>query len=399
MYKSSPKTDRKHLLRTIFPAICALWFVGGFCWFWVTPPSNTFVGLFDIYNDLSEPTSIYQLRNTTVSLLRGSILEPPTTIGRRSAAAYSVKLNLSPPFREKSVDFQLRAALGTAFELHLSEEQESIFQTSAKSIASKGYWIVDIDEQYTVNRASIYLVAGISAKPKESAEAEMLKARKPKIIRSAIRELCQTSSNQNIDELFLTVIGTGAAAVDQGKAIDALLAGVNDAAAKGVCPEWVTVVLWPSLEKADKEKEAQRKANWFATGELFRTALASESIYEKDLQLWDYRRPWILASQVCLICAFPFLSALVALRRNQLPVDLTFGAVIGKVLKWGIIGAGVTISQQSFGDVVPLSPGNVTLLCILAFFLPFWDWHKFGEPRELPKNDKNGSKNRSAYES
>ena len=372
--------DHKRLSQTIFPAMCILWFLAAASWLLVLPPEVTFVGLFNIQKDFSEPEPIYQLGNTTVSLYRGSILSPPVTKGRVSAATYSVKLNLTPPFYETSVDFKLREKLGSKFKAHLIEQQEKDFKLREKDIATKGYWVVDIADDFSIDGAVIFLVAGISAKPKGTDESILLKVRKPKIIRSAISELCSIAANQGIEELFLTVIGTGSAAVDKGKGIDALLSGVNDSAFAELCPKWVTIILWPLIAKADEAKEAQREANWLATGELFRIALTSNSIYEEDLLLWDYRRPWVLASQVFLICSFTFASALVALRRNQLPIGLTFGAVIGKVLKWGVIGAGVTVSQQSFSEIVPLSPANVSLLCLLAFIVPFWDWHKFGEP-------------------
>jgi hypothetical protein len=382
-------TNRTVLSRTMILVVGFLSVLACLCWLLVTvPPRKAFVGLFDIDSDLPSPAPLYTLKNTTVSLVRGSILKPPVKAGIASAIAYSAKLNLSPPFKSNSIDSLMRKKLGGDYSDYLKEQSERKLSCALQShkIGKRGFWIHDVvhsvDGKFSANGASIYLIAGVSAKPTNGSESKLLKSRKPEIIRSAVYALCKKASQDNIKELFISLIGAGAADVDKGVAIDALLSGINKASFYRQCPKSVTIVLWPEKTEIDEMKEAERRAKWLEIGEMFRVIVASESIYDKDLFIWDYRRLYILIAQLCIVCSCPFISALTALNSRTIPVVLTLGAVLGKVVKWGVLGAGVTVSQQNFGGIVPVSPANIAVLALLAFSLPFWDWHKLSEPVE-----------------
>ncbi len=212
---------------------------------------------------------LYTLDSTKVGLVGGDLLrawsfQVPEDITRIDAIGVPAKLNLSPPFRSWSLDAQVRAKvtsevpggdldeeLGSAVKRWVAGDKQRDLRDQA---LDQGVWVQPLSTLQSNwklpgengrDAINVQMIAGISAVPPDGEEADLIRQRKPAILEAAAKLVCQKASEAGCNHLAIPLLGSGAAGVDRSRALDSLLAGINDAASQCMAPESVTIVLYP----------------------------------------------------------------------------------------------------------------------------------------------------------
>jgi len=148
---------------------------------------------------------------------------------KAGAIAVFSKFNLGMPYKNSSIDFKLRQELCSStgqlcqYDDWREEQLQSLISNKVdhKRAVTDRVWDSD---QFQLRAVPFYLVAGLSALPAETPDAQKEKL---KIIELGVHELCSNAFTDRVEHLAIPVFGSGTASVRYREALGAIIHGIN----------------------------------------------------------------------------------------------------------------------------------------------------------------------------